>query len=155
MSSSPNIVVLTRVQEIDIGTSSSGYFTWTGIRLVQYQEKDVWEHIEIPTGDTMVHQHIHNPHISGEIQCYDLQSLYTALYQTIIDSNGHTAIIPNTGRKWNVGYLQIQVQTDTGITTYICSNFKVSVANLSPIIVEREAVYSVKWTADVVAINVA
>lgn len=143
--------VIIRPKSINIGISDEDSpYEWFGIDSINYSDSNPWEHIEIPSGP-MVHQHIHSPHIKGEIRCTDLDALYTALFSTYIDDDDHTAIDATTLTKTVVGYFNINVIDEKGNAVEILlDGFRVETLGPESIKLGKETVWIIKFTADLV-----
>lgn len=104
----------------------------------------------------MKHQHIRSPHVNGEIHCYDALSMNTALYDTVIDSSGHKAIVTSpASRKYPVGYLVINGTDQNGNDIELTvTDFRVETVNVTGIEVGKEAMFIIKFSADLIDIGV-
>ena len=142
-------MIILRPKLIKIGKNSSNAVNWTGVRSVKYKEVSPWIHIDIPSG-VMVHQHIKSPHVTGEIRCKDFSQLYTALFETVIDSNNHTAIdTSNFYTKWQVDYLRIVVVAENKTeVTFRVDGFKVTSVYPANIELGVETEWIVEFSAD-------
>jgi hypothetical protein len=141
-------MIITRIRRILIGQDSNTYYEWFGIKSANWTDATPWEHIEIPSGP-MLHQHLHSPHFRGEIRCHGLNTLHTALFDTIINGSGKTAVNQNTMVKTNVEYLQVDVVTDQNeIIPFIMDGFKVETIGIENIELGMEAVWIIRFTAD-------
>jgi len=141
--------IILRPKKIIIGKASNNAMDWVGIRSVRYKEVSPWVHIDIPAG-VMVHQHIKSPHVTGEIKCKDFSQLYTALFETLIDSNNHVAIdTSNFYTKWQVDYLRIVVVAENKTEiTFRVDGFKVTGVYPTNIELGVETEWTVEFTAD-------
>ena len=140
--------VIVRPKSIEIGSSSSSYYLWFGIDSINWTDTSPWEHIEIPAG-VMIHQHLHSPHIRGEIKCYDLNSMYKALFSTVIDVYNKTAVNPDTMNKYNVEWFKINIVNERNeVTEIILDGFKVETIAVDNIKLGIEALWVVRFTAD-------
>jgi hypothetical protein len=103
----PNLIL--RPEKILIGVNEYNNYEWTGIKSVNYKETSPWVHIDIPYG-TMLHQQVRSTEYNITIKCKDFNSLYNAVFETLIDDEGHTAI--DTTQYYNknvIGYFTIVV----------------------------------------------
>ena len=141
--------VVLRPKKIIIGKASNNAIDWIGIRSVRYKEVSPWVHIDIPSG-VMVHQHIKSPHVTGEIRCKDFSQLYTALFNTPIDSSNHTVIdTSNFYTKWQVDYLRIVVVAENKTEiTFRVDGFKVASVYPANIELGLETEWIVEFNAD-------
>jgi hypothetical protein len=142
--------IITRIKRILIGKSENleDCYEWFGIKSTNWSDVTPWEHIEIPSGP-MLHQHLHSPHIKGEIRCHDLNALYQALFNTEINGNGKTAVNSNTMVKTNVEYLQIDmINESNNVVSVFLDGFKVETIGVESIELGGEALWIVRFTAD-------
>jgi len=142
-------MIVLRPKLIKIGRNASDAVNWTSIRSVRYKEVSPWVHIDIPSG-VMIHQHIKSPHVTGEIRCKDYDQLYTALFETLIDGDNHTAIdTSNSYTKWQVDYLRIVVVAENKTeVTFRVDGFKVASVYPANIELGVETEWIVEFNAD-------
>jgi len=146
--------VIIRPKDIEIGSNANEHYLWFGIDSINWTDVTPWEHIEIPAGP-MVHQHLHSPHIRGEIRCYDFDALYKALFSTIINVSNKTAVNPDTMAKYTVDYFKVNIVNDKNETIeVIIDGFKVETVGVENIKLGSEALWIVKFSADRIAYGV-
>jgi hypothetical protein len=138
------------VRSISLGKSSATY-TWYGITDAKWEDNNPWELIEIPAG-AMVRQHIHPVHLEGEIICRDFATLYTALYNTVVntDSNNvdHKAIDAN-GTKWNIGYFVMVIAAGQASSiTATFANPKIKSVSFDSAQLGKDNMIKVKFTSE-------
>jgi hypothetical protein len=139
--------IIIRVRKIAIGTDEVNVYEWYGIKSINWSDVTPWEHIEIPAGP-MLHQHLHSPHINGELRCNDLNTLYTALFLTPINGT-KTAVNANTMVKYTVNYLRVDMINDGGVVVPVyLDGFKVETIGVDSIELGNEAMWVVRFTAD-------
>ena len=140
--------IITRPKRVNIGVNDTTYYSWYGIMSINWADVTPWVHIDIPSG-LMVHQHILSPHVRGEIRCKDLATLHTALFDTYIDANNHTAINTNNNRKYNVEYFKVELLNELKeLVEVFFDGFKVETIGVENIQLGIEAVWIVHFTAD-------
>jgi hypothetical protein len=149
-----SIKILIRPKSIVIGPYDNGTSTyeWTGIKSIKWNDVTPWVHTDIPQGP-MLHQHLRSPHVEIEIAVMDLSALYTALFDTVIDSNDHVAVdINNNNRKYPVVYCRFRfIDQDGEVVEYSVKDFRISTIGPDSIELGKETRWIIKATADLIS----
>ena len=140
--------IFTRVQKCLIGKDEDNIYTWYGIKKLSFEDVDPWVHIDIPAG-LMIHQHLRSVHYTGEIIVNDLETLYTALFETYIDSSNRTAVSVSTGKKYNVEYIAFDiVDINKEVHKILFDGFKVKTVTCLGVELGTETQWIVRFIAD-------
>lgn len=140
--------IIIRIRKIAIGKNEGNVYEWYGIKSINWSDVTPWEHIEVAAGP-MLHQHLHSPHLNGELRCHDLNALYTALFLTLINAADKTAVNANTTVKYTVDYLRVDMVNDSGVVVPVyLDGFKVETIGVESIELGSEAMWVVRFTAD-------
>jgi hypothetical protein len=151
--------LLTRVRDIYIGVDGNTYFTFTGVRDVEFEDTDPFIKIKIPLGK-MIQQEIISPHIEGEIHCLDLTAFVSAIFGTAIDADGHKAIdvstIDVTGSiKYTIGYFAVNYTNQAGVVvTATFQGVKINRYKIGPVRAGTEGLITIFFCADEVTYTI-
>ena len=138
---------LTRIKEIRIGTASGTYYSWTGVKSVEWNDKDPYIFLEVP-GGVGLYQQIGCQQVTGKLVCKDIDSLYTALYATNVNGTDK-AIESSGGIRHTILFFMVIAMDHLGITKkYDFTNVRIRTVGLSGLEEDKEVVSVVSFYAD-------
>lgn len=125
--------ILTRTTSIKVGKDAANYATVIGIESIAWKDSDPWVVLPIPAGESNIYQHLRPVQIEGKLICKDVNSMYTAFYETDVDdlAGNQYAIDPTTGKKNVIEYFVVYgVAQDGTAYTYTFTNVRVKTISI-------------------------
>jgi hypothetical protein len=145
--------VLVRPYSIVIGPydNATGSYEWFGVKSIKWNDVTPWVHIDIPQGP-MLHQHLRSPHVDVTIEVMDIGKMHTALFNTMIDSNGHVAVdINNNNKKYPITYCIFKfMDINNDIVEYSVKFLRIATIGVDNIESGKETRFIIRATADLI-----
>ena len=145
----PNILV--RISEVRIGYNLANSYVILNVKTVSWSDSDPWVEIPIPAG-SIKYQHLKPNKVTGKMVCFNITSLYTALYATDVQAAAENqfAINPTTAKHNVVEYFRVKGKDIAGTEhTYTFTNVRIRKVSIGELKEDpTETPWIVDFTAD-------